>query len=53
MKALKETYLDIDKVVRSWAKYVGSTALTAFIVDNDLFIANVGSYNVSFSFEKQ
>jgi protein phosphatase 1L len=41
-KALQETYSEIDKAVRSWAKYVGSTALTAFIVDNSLFVANVG-----------
>jgi branched-subunit amino acid transport protein len=41
--------MEIDKAVRSWAKYVGSTALTAYIVDNILFIANVGKSPLMYS----
>lgn len=41
-KAISSAYHEIDREVKSWAHYLGSTAVIAYINHSTLYVSNVG-----------
>lgn len=41
-KAIASAYHEIDREVKTWAHYLGSTAVIAYINHNTLYVSNVG-----------
>jgi serine/threonine protein phosphatase PrpC len=45
-EAMTQAYVEIDRSIQGWAKYVGCTALSAYFIDHFFYIANVGDSRV-------
>ncbi len=43
---MTQAYVEIDRSIQGWAKYVGCTALSAYFIDHFFYIANVGDSRV-------
>ena len=44
IQALRESFTEINISIESWANYMGATALSVFIRDDTVYLANAGTF---------